>query len=66
MKVSIFSTQNYDRKFLELANQSAGHRLVFHESRLLPDTASLAAASDGGYVKAAAHIPKEECLALSA
>ncbi len=47
MKISVFSAQNYDRKFLEVANQSAGHRLVFHESRLSPDTASLASGSEG-------------------
>jgi len=47
MKISIFSTKSYDRKFLEAANEHAGHRLMFHEARLSPDTASLAAGSEG-------------------
>ena len=47
MNISIFSTKNYDRTFLNAANQTAGHRLVFHEARLSPDTALLAAGSEG-------------------
>ena len=47
MKISTFSTKNYDRKFLEAANEDAGHKLVFHEARLSSDTAPLAAGSEG-------------------
>jgi len=42
MKVAIFSTKPYDREFLESANQSFGHELVFFEPRLTSQTASLA------------------------
>jgi D-lactate dehydrogenase len=40
MKVSIFSTKPYDRRFFEAAN--TGHALEFHDFRLEPDTASAA------------------------
>lgn len=44
MKVIVFSTKSYDRRFLEAANREAvrGHELEFHESRLGPETAALA------------------------
>lgn len=42
MKVAVFSTKPYDREFLEFANQSFGHELVFLEPRLSSQTASLA------------------------
>lgn len=45
MKVAVFSTKAYDRRFLELenTNSQANHELVFFEARLEPKTASLAA-----------------------
>ncbi len=45
MKVAIFSTRAYDRRFIEEANEVAGapHRLVFHEAALGPHTTALAA-----------------------
>lgn len=45
MKVAVFSTKAYDRRFLELenTNSQAHHELVFFEARLEPKTASLAA-----------------------
>lgn len=46
MKIAVFSTKHYDRKFLEAANQDAGHELNFHEARLSSDTAPLAAGSE--------------------
>ncbi|MDY0169879.1 MAG: 2-hydroxyacid dehydrogenase [Thermoguttaceae bacterium] len=42
MKVAIFSTKPYDREFLEEANRTAEHELVFHESRLSARTCRLA------------------------
>jgi D-lactate dehydrogenase len=42
MKVAIFSTKSYDRKFLEAANTKFGHELVFFEPKLDRDTAVLA------------------------
>lgn len=43
MKVAVFSTKAYDRKFLEAANTNHHHELVFFESHLTADTAILAA-----------------------
>ncbi|MCC5660606.1 2-hydroxyacid dehydrogenase [Nostoc sp. XA010] len=43
MKVAVFSTKVYDRKFLSDANSPAQHELVFFEPRLNRDTAILAA-----------------------
>jgi D-lactate dehydrogenase len=43
MKVAIFSSKSYDRQFLEMANSSYGHELVFFETRLTHETATLAA-----------------------
>ncbi|MFB8789297.1 MAG: 2-hydroxyacid dehydrogenase [Potamolinea sp.] len=42
MKVAVFSTKSYDKKFLEAANADYGHKLVFFEPRLTCDTAILA------------------------
>ena len=42
MRIAVFSTKPYDRRFLEAANRSAGHELVFFEPRLLPETVPLA------------------------
>jgi len=42
MDVAIFSTKPYDRRFLDAANATAGHRLVYHEPRLAAETALLA------------------------
>ena len=38
MRVAIFSTKNYDRVFLEAANATYGHELVFFEPRLTEET----------------------------
>lgn len=43
MRCAVFSTRPYDRQFLDAANRAAGHELVFHEARLAPDTAAIAA-----------------------
>jgi D-lactate dehydrogenase len=42
MKVAVFGTKPYDRKFLEAASSEAGHELTFLEPRLSAETASLA------------------------
>jgi D-lactate dehydrogenase len=42
MKVAIFSTKPYDRRFLENINLDYGHELHFLEPRLTEDTVSLA------------------------
>ena len=46
MRVTVFSTQNHDRRFLDPAFRDAGHDPVLLEHRLTPDTAALAAGSD--------------------
>jgi D-lactate dehydrogenase len=43
MRVAVFSTKNYDRMFLEAANATCGHELVFFEPRLTEETTALAA-----------------------
>jgi D-lactate dehydrogenase len=43
MRVAVFSTKNYDRAFLEAANATCGHELVFFEPRLTEETTALAA-----------------------
>ncbi|NEQ38153.1 MAG: 2-hydroxyacid dehydrogenase [Okeania sp. SIO3I5] len=45
MKVAVFSTEKYDRQFLEAANTAtnANHEFIFHETRLEAKTATLAA-----------------------
>jgi D-lactate dehydrogenase len=42
MKVAVFSTKAYDRRFLTAANTAHGHELVFFEPRLTRETAPLA------------------------
>lgn len=45
MKVAVFSTQSYDRQFLDAANTAANtpHELVYFDTRLEPKTVPLAA-----------------------
>jgi D-lactate dehydrogenase len=43
MKVAVFSTQRYDRQFLDAANQTYQYELVYLEPRLTAKTALLAA-----------------------
>ncbi|MBW4543032.1 MAG: 2-hydroxyacid dehydrogenase [Symplocastrum torsivum CPER-KK1] len=45
MKVAVFSTKAYDRRFLEAANTEHGHELIFFEPHLTSDTAILASES---------------------
>lgn len=42
MRIAVFSTKPYDRRALEEANVERGHELAFFETRLTPDTVSLA------------------------
>jgi D-lactate dehydrogenase len=42
MRVAVFSAKEYDRIFLDAANQGE-HELIYHEPRLTPETAQLAA-----------------------
>lgn len=42
MKVAVFSAKRYDRELLDAANEKHGHDLVYFESLLELDTASLA------------------------
>ncbi|WP_217476938.1 2-hydroxyacid dehydrogenase [Stutzerimonas stutzeri] len=47
MRVAVFSTKAYDRRFLEQANQAFGHELVYFEPPLMAETATLAAGFRG-------------------
>ncbi|TWU33004.1 2-hydroxyacid dehydrogenase [Novipirellula artificiosorum] len=47
MKIAVFSTKAYDRKFLEKACQKYPHELTFLETRLTPATVGLAQNCDG-------------------
>ena len=38
MRVAVYSTKPYDRRFLDAANADAGHELVYLEPRLMPQT----------------------------
>lgn len=46
MRISVFSSQRYDREFLEAANTAGRHVLHFLDARLEPGTATLAAGSE--------------------
>ena len=43
MKLAVFSTKPYDRRFFEAANRHHGHQLTFLEARLSPESVALAA-----------------------
>ncbi len=47
MRVAVFSTKPYDRRFLDAANADGRHELVYFEPRLLPETAPLASGCEG-------------------
>jgi D-lactate dehydrogenase len=42
MRVAVFSTKAYDRRFLDAANRGLGHRIDYFEARLDASTAALA------------------------
>ncbi len=41
MKTAVFSTKPYDRQFLDRANETFGHELLFFEARLVKETLPL-------------------------
>lgn len=41
MRVAVFSTKGYDRRFLDQANAQAGHELHYFETRLTEETCTL-------------------------
>jgi D-lactate dehydrogenase len=47
MRIAVFSSKPYDRSSLESANQSHAHELTYFESRLSPDTVTLAEGFEG-------------------
>jgi D-lactate dehydrogenase len=47
MRITVFSTKPYDRRFLDEGNGASAHELVYVESRLSPVTAALADGSAG-------------------
>jgi D-lactate dehydrogenase len=46
MKVAVYSTKNYDRKYLELVNAHYGYELEFFDFLLTPQTAKTAVGAD--------------------
>lgn len=46
MKLTVFSTKPYDRRFFEAENHDGSVEIVYHEARLFADTAPLAKGSD--------------------
>jgi len=42
MKIAVFSTKSYDRRFFDAANSGGGHRLIYFEERLSVKTTLLA------------------------
>ncbi|HEX8311163.1 MAG TPA: 2-hydroxyacid dehydrogenase [Chthoniobacteraceae bacterium] len=50
MKVAVFSTKPYDRRFLDAANAEAGHELIFIEERLNSRTAGFAAGAEAACI----------------
>jgi len=46
MKVAVYSTKNYDRKYLELVNQHYGYELEFFDFLLTPQPAKTAIGAD--------------------
>ncbi len=47
MRIAVFSTQSYDRRFLDEANQEGRHQLVYLEPRLTLATVAAADGCDG-------------------
>ena len=47
MKAAVFSTKSYDREFLQAANKSYNHELIFFEPQLNKETALLASGFKG-------------------
>lgn len=43
MRIAVFGTKAYDRRFLDAANERFGHRLTYFEARLTEETVGLAA-----------------------
>ncbi len=46
MRIAVFSTKPYERRYFDEANSAHGHDLVFHEPRLTEDTVALGAGSE--------------------
>lgn len=46
MKIAVFSSKPYDRRFLDAANTSRDHEFLYLEPRLTPQTTSLAHGAD--------------------
>jgi D-lactate dehydrogenase len=46
LRIAVFSTKPYDRRFLDAASAGTGHQLTYFEVRLSRETANLAAGAD--------------------
>lgn len=65
MKVAVFNTKNYDRQFLNAANEKHKHSLTFFEPRLTPETAKLASGFDAVCAFVNDHLNKAVLTSLS-
>lgn len=65
MRVAVFSTKPYDRRFLNGANPGAGHELVYLEPRLTRETAIAAAGAQAVCVFVNDELQKEVLEALA-
>lgn len=65
MRVAVFSTKPYDRRFLDAANVSPQHRLTYLDARLTADTAALAHGHDAVCVFVNDQLPAPTLQALS-
>lgn len=66
MRIAIFSTKTYDRRFLQQANNANQHELVFFEPRLVLHTVSLASGFDAVCVFVNDQLSREVLTALAA
>ncbi|MAT39144.1 MAG: hydroxyacid dehydrogenase [Ectothiorhodospiraceae bacterium] len=46
MKLTVFSTHDYDREYFDKVNAEFGHEIVYHDAQLTEDTAALAEGSE--------------------
>ena len=59
MKVTLFSSKSYDESFFSAENEAGSHELVFHEFKLTPASAPLAAGSSAVCAFVNDHLDRE-------
>ena len=66
MQVTLFSSKSYDESFFSAENEASGHGLVFHEFKLTPASAPLAAGSRAVCAFVNDHLDRETLEILNA